>query len=166
MSSQDPTAAEALALARDDINRARDARSRADAHRQTHYARSTIDLSATILLDPTATAREIVAAHSFLIEALALDGRPNTCGAELVNTEEEAAALCDEDRQWLNDFLANRPRTARATQPTPASAFNKGTNLHTAVRAMLGDASRTNPQTGSISKSGSSSAQQSREVGP
>ena len=109
MSAQDPTAAEALARARDDINQARDARSRSDAHRQSHYARSAIDLSATILLDPTAAAREIAAAHSFLIEALALDGRGNTCGAELVNTEQEAAALSDEDQHWLNDFLATRP---------------------------------------------------------
>ena len=110
MSPRYPTAAETLALARDDINEARDARGRSDAHRQSHYARAAIDLTATILLDPAATAREIVAAHSFLIEALAMDGRGNTCGAELVNTEQEAAALSDEDQHWLNDFLASRPQ--------------------------------------------------------
>ena len=101
MTIEGPTASEALAQARDDIYEARKAFMRADRHRQAQSARSAIDSAATILVDPHATPREVVAAHSFLREALALDGRPNTCGAESIDTVREASTLCPEDQKWL-----------------------------------------------------------------
>jgi hypothetical protein len=100
-----PIASEALAQARDDIYEAREAFMWADGHRQAQCARSAIDSAATILLDPHATPREVVAAHSFLHEALALDGRPNTCGAESIDTVREASTLSPEDQKWLQMTL-------------------------------------------------------------
>ena len=50
---------------------------------------------------------EIVAAHHYLLEALAPDGRPNTFGAKLIDTEREAAALDEEDQLWLGNYLAD-----------------------------------------------------------
>ena len=102
---EEPTASEALAQARDDINEAREAFMRADGHRQAQCARSAIDSAATLLVDPRATPREVVAAHSFLREALALDGRPNTCGAESIDTVREASTLSPEDQKWLQMTL-------------------------------------------------------------
>jgi hypothetical protein len=52
-----------------------------------------IDPAAAILADPRATPPEVVAAHSFLREALALDGRLNTCGAESIDTVREESTL-------------------------------------------------------------------------
>jgi hypothetical protein len=101
MTIKEPTASEALAQARDEINEAREAFKRADGHRQAHCARSAIDSAATMLVDPRAPPREVVAAHSFLREALALDGRPNTCGAESIHTVREASTLPPEDQKWL-----------------------------------------------------------------
>ena len=129
MAPQNPTGtnapangpANALARAREDINRARNARDQRDDHRQVQYARSTIDEAATTLLDPTAAPREIVAAHRFLSEALALDGRPNTGGTELLNTDREAAALSEEDQRWLAGYLA--------AQPPPRSSGAAGPDL-------------------------------------
>jgi hypothetical protein len=103
---EEPTASEALAQARDDINEAREAFMRADGHRQAQCARSAIDSAATLLVDPRATPREVVAAHSFLREALALDGRPNTCGAESIDTVREASTLPPEDQKWLQMTLS------------------------------------------------------------
>jgi hypothetical protein len=103
MTIREPT--EALAQARDDINEAREAFMRADGHRQAQCARSAIDSAATILVDPRATPREVVAAHSFLREALALDGRPNACGAECIDTVREASTLPLEDQKWLQTTL-------------------------------------------------------------
>src|SRR5882757_7778825 len=105
MTIEEPTASEALAQARDDINEAREAFMRADGHRQAQCACAAIDSAATILVDPGATRREVVAAHSFLREALALDGRPNTCGAESIDTVGEASALPPEDQKWLQNYL-------------------------------------------------------------
>jgi hypothetical protein len=105
MTIEEPTASEALAQARVDIHEARDAFMRADAMRQAQFARSAIDRAATMLMDPRATAREVVAAHSFLREALALDGRPNTCGAESIDTVREASTLPPEDQEWLQITL-------------------------------------------------------------
>jgi hypothetical protein len=104
--AREPTASEALAQARDDINEAREAFIRADGHRRAQCARSAIDSAATTLLDPAATPREVVAAHSFLREALALDGRPNTCGAESIDTVREASTLPPQDQKWLQNYLA------------------------------------------------------------
>jgi hypothetical protein len=104
---------EALAQARDDINEAREAFIRADGHRRGQCARSVIDSTATMPLDPAATPREVVAAHSFLREALALDDRPTTCGAESIDTVGEASTLPPEDQKWLQNYLAasRRPIT-------------------------------------------------------
>jgi hypothetical protein len=111
--SQGTHRTEALAQARHDINEAREAFIRADGHRRAQCARSAIDSTATILLDPAATPREVVAAHSFLREALALDGRPTTCGAESIDTVHEASTLLPEDQKWLQNYLAvsRRPTT-------------------------------------------------------
>ena len=46
MTIKEPTASEALAQARDDINEAREAFIRADGHRQAQCARSAIDNAA------------------------------------------------------------------------------------------------------------------------
>jgi hypothetical protein len=105
MTIKEPTASEALAQAREDINEAREAFMRGDGHRQAQCARSAIDCAATILVDPHTTPREVVAAHSFLREALALDGRPNTCGAESIDTVREASTLPPEDQRWLQMTL-------------------------------------------------------------
>lgn len=109
---KEPTASEARAQARDDINETREAWMRADGQRQAHCARSAIDSAATILVDAGATRREVVAAQSFLREALALDGRPITCSAESIDTVGEASRLIPEDQKWLRDYLASsRPTT-------------------------------------------------------
>lgn len=102
---REPTASEALAQARDDIYEAREAFMRGDWHRQAQCARSAIDAAATILVDPRAAPREVVAAHSFLREALALDGRPNTCGAESIDTAREESTLPTDDQKWLQMTL-------------------------------------------------------------
>jgi hypothetical protein len=118
MTIKEPTASEALAQARDDINEAREAFMRADGHRQAQCARSAIDSAATMLVDPGATPREVVAAPSFLREALALDGRPNTCGAESVDTVREASTLPPEDQKWLQNYLASRRPTTQQSSAT------------------------------------------------
>jgi hypothetical protein len=105
MTIKEPTASEDLAQARDHINEAREAFMRADGHRQAQCARSAIDSTATILVDPHATPREVVAAHSLLREALAPDGRPNTWGAESIGTVREASTLPPEDQKWLQMTL-------------------------------------------------------------
>ena len=91
---------------------------RADGHRQAQCARSAIDSAATILVDPGATPREVVAAHSFLGEALALDGRPNTCGVESIDTVREASTLPPEDQKWLQNYLASRLPTTQQSSAT------------------------------------------------
>ncbi|WP_204080052.1 hypothetical protein [Mycobacterium riyadhense] len=94
----DPTPAEALDDARSDIISARLAAHDGNEDRRSYWACAAIDAAATILVDPTASARQVVAARSFLAEGLALDGRANTCGAETIDTDEEARALgrsCD-----------------------------------------------------------------------
>jgi hypothetical protein len=110
----EPTAFEALAQARKELNEAREAFVRADGHRQAECARLAIDAAATVLADPTATHREVVAAHSFLREALALDGRPNTCGVEYIDTVVEACTLPPEDQKWLQDYLSATPAGVHA----------------------------------------------------
>jgi hypothetical protein len=102
---QEPSANEALAHARNELKKARDALARADGHRQGECARLAIDAAATVLADPAATRREIAAAHSFLRDALELDGRPNTCGIESVDMIGEASSLPPEDRRWLKGYL-------------------------------------------------------------
>jgi hypothetical protein len=116
--AKEPTASEALAQARHDINEAREAFIRADGHRQAQCARSAIDCAATILVDPAATPREVVAAHSFLREALALDGRPNTCGAESIDTVREASTLPPEDQKWLKNYLDSSGPTTQQSSAT------------------------------------------------
>jgi hypothetical protein len=116
--AREPTASEALAQARDDIIEAREAFMRADGHRRAQCARSAIDSAATVLVDPAATPREVVAAHSFLREALALDGRPNTCGAECIDTVREASTLPPGDQKWLQNYLASRRPTAQQSSAT------------------------------------------------
>ena len=110
--TNEPTAAEALDEARRDIGLARTFDVEGDHYRRGQYARSAIDLAATSLLDPTASEREVVAARSFLKEALALDGRANAYGSDQIHTEDEAAALSEDDQRWLDDYLANRPAAA------------------------------------------------------
>jgi hypothetical protein len=116
--AKEPTACEALAQARHDINEAREAFMWADGHRQAECARSAIDCAATSLVDPAATPREVVAAHSFLREALALDGRPNTCGAESIDTVREASMLSPEDQKWLKNYLASSRATTQQSSAT------------------------------------------------
>lgn len=103
------TAADALDEARADIAHARIAASDGDEDRRGQYARSAIDAATTTLLDPSATARQVVAARFFLSEGLTLDGRANACGADKVHTDDEARGLCKEDQRWLDEYLANRP---------------------------------------------------------
>jgi hypothetical protein len=104
----EPTAAEALDEARADITYARIAASGGDNNQRSHYAQSAIDAAAVTLLDPSASARQVVAARFYLAEGLALDGRRNECGADTIHTDEEAQGLCEEDQRWLDDYLANR----------------------------------------------------------
>lgn len=105
----DPTPADALDDARADIISARIAAKSGDGDRREHWARAAIDAAATTLVDPSASARQVVAARFFLAEGLALDGRANTCGADTIHTEDEARGLCEDDQRWLDDYLANRP---------------------------------------------------------
>jgi hypothetical protein len=102
------TADEALDEARADITNARIAAGDGDEYRRGQHARSGIDAAATTLMDPTATARQVVAARFFLAEGLALDGRANACGADKIHTADEARGLSEEDQNWLDDYLANR----------------------------------------------------------
>lgn len=111
----DPNPTDALDDARSDIISARLAAVAGDAERREHWARAAIDAAATTLVDPTASARQVVAARFFLAEGLALDGRANACGADTIHTEEEARGLCEEDQRWLDDYLANRRATASAS---------------------------------------------------
>jgi hypothetical protein len=147
MTIEDPTAAEALARARDDINEARKAFMRADGHRQALYARSVIDSAATILVNPAATRREVVAAHSFLREALALDGRPNTCGAENIDTLGEASALSPDDQKWLQNYLASRGPTMQQSMvrvPDRRSHFLNSVHLPTSLSQLVLNQTRAN----------------------
>lgn len=112
MIDHDPTPQDALDEARDDIDNARHAAASGDDHRRSQYARSAIDAAATTLLDPTCENKEVVAARYFLREALELDGQTNSCGSDSIDTSQEASALSDADRQWLQDYLANRPHQA------------------------------------------------------
>ena len=105
----EPTPAEALDEARANITYARIAANDGDKYQCRQYAQSAIDAAATTLLDPAATARQVVAARSFLAEGLALDGRANACGADTIHTNEEAHCLCEEDQRWLDEYLASRP---------------------------------------------------------
>ena len=98
-------AGQALAQARNEINKARVAAAGGDTRRQGEYARAAIDYATTSLVDPAATQREVVAAHYFLSEALALDARGNTCGVELIDIEREASGLAEEDQLWLRKVL-------------------------------------------------------------
>lgn len=108
----DPTATEALDEARADITTAWQAAKAGDAHRRDQYAQSAIDSAATTLLDAGASEREIVAARYFLREGLSLEGQANSCGADSIDTEREASALSDEDRQWLDNYLGKRRHVA------------------------------------------------------
>ena len=110
----EPSAAEALDQTRTDIVLARTFDVEGDEYRRGQYARSAIDLAATTLVDPAATEREVVAARSFLKEALALDGRANAYGSDQIHTEEEAASLSEDDQRWLDDYFANRPAAAQS----------------------------------------------------
>jgi hypothetical protein len=107
----EPTADQALVRAHHELNEARAAAASGDARRQGEYARAAIDSATTSMVDPAATQREIVAAHFFLSEALALDGRGNTCGAELIDIEHEASALADDDRLWLQNIVRSAGNT-------------------------------------------------------
>ena len=112
----EPTAREALDEARRDITAAQEAAEHGDQHRRTQYARSAIDSAATTLLDPSASEPEVVAARFFLNEGLALDGRPNTCGADSIHTDEEVSALSADQQAWLRDYL----QTQREREPVHA----------------------------------------------
>ena len=138
--AKEPTAAEALTQARDDINEAREAHMRADGHRQSQCARSVIASATTILVDPGATRREVVAAHSFLSEALALDGRPNTCGAENIDTLGEASALSPDDQKWLENYLAGRRPSMQQSMlrvPDRCSHFLNAVHLPTSLSLLV-----------------------------
>lgn len=112
----DPTARDALDEARSEILAAREAAEHGDHHRRTQYARSAIDSAATTLLDPSASEPEVVAARFFLHEGLALDGRPNSCGADSIHTDEEVSALSADQQAWLRDYL----QTQREREPVRA----------------------------------------------
>ena len=58
----------------------------------------------------------MVAARFFLNEGLALDGRPNTCGADSIHTNEEVSALSADQQAWLRDYL----QTQREREPVHA----------------------------------------------
>lgn len=105
----EPTAQQAMAQALHDVNASHAAAAAGDTRGQGHYARAAIDSLTTTLVDPAATEREVVAAHVLLCEALALDGRRNTCGTELIDTESETSALEAEDQLWLENFLGAAP---------------------------------------------------------
>ena len=112
----DPTARDALDEARSEILAAREAAEHGDHHRRAQYARSAIDSAATTLLDPSASEPEVVAARFFLHEGLALDGRPNSCGADSIHTDEEVSALSADQQAWLRDYL----QTQREREPVRA----------------------------------------------
>lgn len=109
MTENEHTASEALEHAWDQLKEAREALARADGHRQSECARMAIDAAATVLSDPAAARREVVVARYFLREALALDGRPNTCGVESIDTIDEASSLSPEDQRWLSNYLLPTP---------------------------------------------------------
>ena len=113
----DPTARNALDEARSEIIAAREAAEHGDHHRRTQYARSAIDSAATTLLDPSASEPEVVAARFFLHDGLALDGRPDSCGADSIHTDEEVSALSADQKAWLRDYL----QTQREREPVRAS---------------------------------------------
>ena len=113
----EPTAREALDDARREIVAAREAAHSGDHYRRGQYARSAIDSAATTLLDPSASDPEVIAARYFLNEALALDGRANTCGADSIHTEDEAATLSADQQAWLRNYL----QTQREREPAHAS---------------------------------------------
>lgn len=104
----DPTARDALDEARSEILAAREAAEHGDHHRRAQYARSAIDSAATTLLDPSASEPEVVAARFFLHEGLALDGRPNSCGADSIHTDEEVSALSADQQAWLRGYLQSQ----------------------------------------------------------
>lgn len=104
----DPTARDALDEARREIMAAREAAEHGDQHRRTQYARSAIDSAATTLLDPEASEPEVVAARFFLQEGLALDGRPNSCGADSIHTDEEVNSLSADQQAWLRGYLQSQ----------------------------------------------------------
>jgi hypothetical protein len=112
----DPTARDALDEARSEILAAREAAEHGDHRRRTQYARSAIDSAATTLLDPSASEPEVVAARFFLHEGLALDGRPNSCGADSIHTDEEVSALSADQQAWLRGYL----QTQRRREPVRA----------------------------------------------
>lgn len=114
MMMADPTPTAALDDARSDIISARLAAKAGDVVRREHWARAAIDAAATTLVDPTATARQVVAARFFLAEGLALDGRANTCGADSIHTDDETRCLCEDDQRWLDDYLASNHPAARS----------------------------------------------------
>ena len=58
----------------------------------------------------------VVAARFFLQEGLALDGRPNSCGADSIHTDEEVSALSLDQQTWLRNYL----QTQRDRQPVQA----------------------------------------------
>jgi hypothetical protein len=122
---EEPTASEALVHAWNELNEAREALARADGDRQAECARLAIDAAATVLADPAAAGREVVVAHCFLREALALDGRPNTCGVECIDTIDEVSSLSPEDQRWLPNYLL----------PTPVG---DGTGVKRGIRRALG----------------------------
>lgn len=135
VTAKEPTAPEALRQAWDDINDAREAYMRADQHRQAQCARSAIDRAATILVDPNATRREVVAAHSFLREALALNGQPNTCGAESIDVLHEASTLSPDDQAWLQNYLPADLARVNASSGNRTVTPLRDERLAAAVRA-------------------------------
>jgi hypothetical protein len=122
------TSEHALVQARHQINAARMAADCGDTSRQNEYAQSAIDSATTTLVDPAATEREVVAAHFVLSEALALEGRGNTCGTELIDVEREAAALDGEDRLWLQNYLRPDPKDITVA-PRPRSSVGRAFRL-------------------------------------
>src|SRR5206468_3557503 len=115
MTGNEPTASEALERAWNELKEAREAFARVDGHRQAECVRLAIDAAATVLVDPASVRREVVAAHCILREALALDGRPNTCGVECIDTSDEVSSLSPEDQKWLpNHMLLPAPVEVRA----------------------------------------------------
>lgn len=119
--SDDLTASEALQQARDDINAARAASISADARRQAECVRLAIDAATTTLLNPSATRREVVAAHSFLHEALELGGQSDAFDLDPIDTASEASMLSPDDQKWLGGYLQAAPVDDQAVRTSVAA---------------------------------------------
>ena len=95
--------------ARRDVISARGAAVDADDHRRVQYARSAVDAAAEVVLDPTASRREVAAARRVLDEGLALDDRVDRRTSDRRGIDEASTGLSEAERRWIDDYLATRP---------------------------------------------------------